>query len=249
MRHRKKFNHLKRNRAHRQAMLSNMASSLIIHKRIHTTLAKAKALRTYVEPLITRCKNDSTHSRRVVFAHLQNKESVNELFREVATKVADRPGGYTRILKLGPRKGDSAEMAMMELVDYNENMLAEKEEESKSKKRTRRGGGGGRKKKSTPVAETSESTAQAQQTATEEAQEKTAEAEEQAVEEAEAEASKAEETTAQEAPAEEPEQEEKEEEKGKEAEEQQNTEAKQQESEEEKKDEDDKDDKEEDKKE
>ena len=174
MRHRKKFNHLKRKRAHRLAMLSNMASSLIMHKRIHTTLAKAKALRPYVEPLITRSKNDSTHSRRIVFAHLQNKESVNELFREVATKVADRQGGYTRILKLGPRKGDSAEMAMMELVDYNETMLAEKEEERKSKRRTRRGGG--RKKKSTPVAETSESTGQAQQAETE-APTETAEAE------------------------------------------------------------------------
>ena len=176
MRHRKKFNHLKRTRAHRKAMLSNMASSLIIHKRIHTTLAKAKALRSYIEPLITRSKDDSTHSRRVVFAHLQNKESVNELFREVATKVADRPGGYTRILKLGPRKGDSAEMAMVELVDYNENLLAEKAEEEKSKKRTRRSG---RKKKTTaPVAETSEAAQQQQ------AEEASTETEEPAVEDA-----------------------------------------------------------------
>jgi large subunit ribosomal protein L17 len=120
-------------------MLSNMASSLIIHKRIHTTLAKAKALRSYVEPLITKSKNDSTHSRRVVFATLHNKEAVNELFREVSPKVADRPGGYTRILKLGPRPGDNAEMAMMELVDYNENLLAEKADEQKKRKRTRRG--------------------------------------------------------------------------------------------------------------
>lgn len=140
MRHRKKFNHLKRNRAHRRAMLANMASSLIIHKRIRTTLAKAKALRQYVEPLITKSKTDNTASRRNVFASLLNKEAVNELFREVATKVADRPGGYTRILKLGMRQGDSAEMAMVELVDYNENMLAEKKEQKKAGKRTRRAG-------------------------------------------------------------------------------------------------------------
>ncbi len=140
MRHRKKFNHLKRTRAHRRAMLANMASSLILHKRIHTTVAKAKALRPYIEPLITKSKNDSTHSRRTVFSSLHNKEAVNELFREVATKVADRPGGYTRILKLGMRQGDSAEMAMIELVDYNENLLAEKQSRKKSGKRTRRAG-------------------------------------------------------------------------------------------------------------
>ena len=141
MRHRKKFNHLKRTRAHRRAMLANMASSLILHKRIRTTLAKAKALRPYVEPLITKSKNDSTYSRRLVFSSLQNKEAVNELFRDVATKVADRPGGYTRIIKLGMRQGDSAEIAMVELVDYNENLLAEKKSEKKSAgKRTRRAG-------------------------------------------------------------------------------------------------------------
>lgn len=140
MRHRKKFNHLKRNRAHRRAMLANMASSLILHKRIQTTLAKAKALRPYVEPLITKSKTDNTASRRIVFASLQNKEAVNELFRDVATKVADRPGGYTRIIKLGMRQGDSAEMAMIELVDYNENLLAEKKEQKKSGRRTRRAG-------------------------------------------------------------------------------------------------------------
>jgi large subunit ribosomal protein L17 len=121
-------------------MLANMASSLILHKRIRTTLAKAKALRPYVEPLITKSKTDNTASRRNVFASLQNKEAVNELFREVATKVADRQGGYTRILKLGMRQGDSAEIAMVELVDYNENMLAEKKEQKKSGKRTRRAG-------------------------------------------------------------------------------------------------------------
>lgn len=138
MRHRKKFNHLKRTRAHRRSMLANMASSLIMHKRINTTLAKAKALRPYIEPLITKSKNDSTHSRRIVFATLQNKEAVNELFREVATKVADRPGGYTRIIKLGARQGDNAEIAMIELVDYNENLLAEKKSDKKASKRTRR---------------------------------------------------------------------------------------------------------------
>ncbi len=124
MRHRNKTNSLSRTSAHRKAMLSNMSSSLILHKRIKTTVAKAKALRVYVEPLINRSKDDSTHSRRVVFSHLQNKEAVSELFREVAQKIGDRPGGYTRILKLGHRFGDAAEMCYIELVDYNENMLA-----------------------------------------------------------------------------------------------------------------------------
>ncbi len=127
MRHGKKVNHLGRTSAHRKAMLSNMASSLILHKRINTTLAKAKALRGYVEPLITRSKDDSTHSRRMVFSYLQNKEAVITLFREVSVKVASRPGGYTRILKTGNRLGDNAEMCMMELVDFNENLLAAKE--------------------------------------------------------------------------------------------------------------------------
>ncbi len=135
MRHRKKFNHLKRTRSHRKAMLSNMACSLILHKRIHTTAAKAKALRPFVEPIITKSKNDSTHSRRVVFSMLRNKEAVNELFREVSTKIANRNGGYTRIIKLNNRLGDNAPMAMIELVDYNENLL----NETKTKvKRTRR---------------------------------------------------------------------------------------------------------------
>ena len=125
MRHGCKINHLSRTHAHRAAMLSNMASSLILHKRIETTLAKAKALRTYVEPLITKSKTDSTNQRRVVFSYLQNKEAVTELFREVSQKVATRYGGYTRILKVGRRLGDGAEMAMMELVDYNENLLKE----------------------------------------------------------------------------------------------------------------------------
>ncbi len=144
MRHRKKFNHLGRKSAHRKAMLSNMASSLILHKRIQTTVAKAKALRMYVEPLITKSKDDSTHSRRVVFGYLKNKYAVTELFRDVAVKVANRNGGYTRILKTGTRLGDNAEMCIIELVDYNENMLAKKEEKAKTTRRSRRG-----KKKST----------------------------------------------------------------------------------------------------
>ena len=122
MRHNKKFNHLGRTADHRQAMLANMSISLIMHKRITTTLAKAKALKKYVEPLITRCKEDTTNSRRVVFRYLQNKEAVTELFKVVAEKVGDRPGGYTRVIKLGSRKGDGADMAFIELVDFDENM-------------------------------------------------------------------------------------------------------------------------------
>lgn len=141
MRHNKKINHLGRKSAHRKAMLANMASSLLIHKRISTTLAKAKALRMYVEPLITKAKNDTTHSRRVVFSYLQDKDAVSELFREISAKIADRPGGYTRILKTGNRLGDNAEMCIMELVDYNEAMLAAKEDAAKSKKRRSRRGG------------------------------------------------------------------------------------------------------------
>jgi large subunit ribosomal protein L17 len=121
-------------------MLSNMASSLIMHKRIETTTAKAKALKRYIEPLITRSKDDSTHSRRVVFSYLQDKEAVSELFREVGAKVADRPGGYTRIIRLGHRLGDNADMCLIELVDYNENLLAEKTATRKSSTRRRRGG-------------------------------------------------------------------------------------------------------------
>ncbi|MCF8233579.1 MAG: 50S ribosomal protein L17 [Bacteroidales bacterium] len=151
MRHLKKNNHLSRTRAHRRAMLANMASSLIIHKRIHTTVAKAKALRRYVEPLITRSKDDSTHSRRVVFSYLQSKEALNELFREVSPKVFERPGGYTRIIKIGNRLGDNAEMCMIELVDYNENLLAEAEDR-KSKSARRGGRRRSGKKKSTEKA-------------------------------------------------------------------------------------------------
>ncbi|HNP48021.1 MAG TPA: 50S ribosomal protein L17 [Bacteroidia bacterium] len=144
MRHGKKINHLGRTYSHRQALLSNLASSLILHKRINTTLAKAKALRKYVEPIITRSKDDSTHSRRMVFSYLQNKEAVAELFREVGPKVSERPGGYTRIIKMGNRPGDNAEVCMMELVDFNALMggsAAGKEAPAKkAAKTTRRGG-------------------------------------------------------------------------------------------------------------
>ncbi|WP_462317110.1 50S ribosomal protein L17 [Marinilabilia sp.] len=153
MRHRKKFNHLSRTSAHRKAMLSNMASSLILHKRIKTTVAKAKALRMYVEPLINKSKTDNTHSRRVVFSHLQNKEAVSELFREISEKVANRPGGYTRILKLGNRQGDAAEVCYIELVDYNENMLSEKTGGEKKRTRRSRRGSSAAKKTTTPATE------------------------------------------------------------------------------------------------
>lgn len=125
MRHRKKFNHLGRKKAHRESMLANMSCSLIEYKRIKTTVAKAKALKMFFEPLVTKAKTDDTHNRRVVFSYLRNKEAITELFREVAVKVGDRPGGYTRILKLGSRLGDNADMCIIELVDYNENMLKE----------------------------------------------------------------------------------------------------------------------------
>lgn len=151
MRHNKKVNHLGRTSEHRKALLSNMASSLIEKKRINTTVAKAKALRKFVEPLITKAKDDTTHSRRVVFSYLQNKSAVSILFREIAEKIADRPGGYTRILKTGNRLGDNAEMCMIELVDYNEAMLAAKAEAAKPKKRSRRGGSA-KKENVVPVA-------------------------------------------------------------------------------------------------
>lgn len=137
MRHLRVINHLGRKSADRKAMMANMASSLILHKRITTTNAKARALRTYVEPLITKSKEDSTHSRRVVFSYLANKEAVSELFREVAPKITDRPGGYTRILKLGNRLGDAAEMCLIELVDFNENMLAADATKAKATRRRR----------------------------------------------------------------------------------------------------------------
>ncbi len=188
MRHGKKFNHLSRKTAHRKAMLSNMACSLIEHKRINTTIAKAKALRGYVEPLITKSKNDTTHSRRTVFSYLQSKDAVSELFREVAPKIADRPGGYTRIIRTGYRLGDNAEMCMIELVDFNE--LYTNEKAKKTTRRSRRGGGGGAQ------AAAGEATAEATET-TEEAP---------ATEEATAEATEApaEEAKTEEAPAEEP---------------------------------------------
>ena len=134
MRHNKKFNHLGRTASHRKAMLSNMAISLIMHKRITTTVAKAKALKKYVEPLVTRSKDDTTNSRRVVFSYLQNKYAVTELFKTVAPKVGDRPGGYTRIIKLGSRQGDAADVCFIELVDFDENMA----KAPKAAKKTRR---------------------------------------------------------------------------------------------------------------
>lgn len=148
MRHGKKVNHLSRTHSHRSAMLSNMACSLISHKRINTTVAKAKALRVFVEPLITKSKTDSTHSRRTVFSYLKDKEVVSELFRDVAPKVADRPGGYTRIIRLGNRLGDNAEMCLIELVDFNEIYTKE------VKKTTRRSKRGATK----PAKETTEKT-------------------------------------------------------------------------------------------
>jgi large subunit ribosomal protein L17 len=162
MRHGKKFNHLGRKTAHRKAMLSNMANSLIEHKRINTTLAKAKALRQYVEPIITKSKDDTTHNRRMVFKYLKNKYMVTELFKNVAVKVADRPGGYLRIIKLGNRLGDNAEMAMVEFVDYNEIYNPN----AKKKKTTRRS----RKKKTADVVEATETKAEesSEETKTEE---------------------------------------------------------------------------------
>ncbi len=141
MRHGKKNNHLGRKTAHRKAMLANMACSLIEHKRINTTVAKAKALKQFVEPLVTKSKEDTTHNRRIVFSRLRQKEAVAELFRDVAVKVGDRPGGYTRIIKLGNRLGDNADMALIELVDYNETYNVGKATKKKSTRRSRRGSG------------------------------------------------------------------------------------------------------------
>jgi large subunit ribosomal protein L17 len=140
MRHGKKFNHLGRTASHRAALLSNMASSLILHKRIETTVAKAKELRKYIEPMITKSKTDSTNNRRVVFSYLQNKDAIKELFSIVSEKVANRPGGYTRIIKLGNRLGDNAEMCFIELVDFNETMLAAAAEKAGKTRRSRRAG-------------------------------------------------------------------------------------------------------------
>ena len=149
MRHNKKFNHLGRTASHRNAMLTNMAISLIMHKRITTTLAKAKALKKYAEPLINRCKDDSTHSRRVVFSYLQNKEALKELYGPVAEKVGDRPGGYTRIIKLGHRLGDAAQTCFIELVDFDENMA----KTPKAGKKTRRSRRSSSKAEAAPAAE------------------------------------------------------------------------------------------------
>ena len=150
MRHNKAVNHLGRKSGHRKALLSNMACSLIMHKRINTTVAKAKALKTYVEPLITKCKEDTTHNRRVVFSYLKSKEAVTELFRTIAPKVADRPGGYTRVLHTGFRQGDAAEMALIELVDFNEAALASA---AKTAKKTTRRGRSGKKAEAAAEAE------------------------------------------------------------------------------------------------
>lgn len=153
MRHKKKFNHLGRTAPHRKAMLKNMATSLILHKRIRTTVAKAKELRTFVEPLITRSKDDTTHSRRMVFRKLQSKEAVTELFREISVKVADRPGGYTRILKTGNRLGDNAEMCIIELVDFNEVMLDNKAAKATKSTRRRRSSGAKTTETARPIEE------------------------------------------------------------------------------------------------
>ena len=193
MRHNKKFNHLSRKKAHREALLSNLTISLILHKRIFTTLAKAKALRVYAEPLITRCKTDNMANRRLVFSYLQNKEAVKELFGVVAEKVAERPGGYTRILKTVHRLGDNAEMAMIELVDFNELTLNEKA--GKKEKATRRSR---RKKGSSDAAPKAEAQAPEAPKADEAAapvEEKASEAEAPVAETPEAEAPKAEEET------------------------------------------------------
>lgn len=149
MRHNRKLNHLGRKSGHRKALLSNMATSLVLHKRIETTLAKARALRVYIEPLITKSKEDTTHSRRVVFSYLKQKEAVSELFRVIAPKIADRPGGYLRILKTGFRAGDAADMAIVEFVDFNEAALASAPAKEAKKPATRRS----RKKAAAPAAE------------------------------------------------------------------------------------------------
>ena len=159
MRHGKKFNHLSRKSAHRKAMLANMASSLIMHKRINTTVAKAKALRVYLEPLLTKSKTDSTHSRRTVFRYLRDKYAVSELFREIAPKIAERPGGYLRIIKTGFRQGDSADMAMIEFVDFNELYSAsEKAKSGRRRRRRKKAGDQGGQNDPQAVVETSEPT-------------------------------------------------------------------------------------------
>ena len=200
MRHRKKFNHLGRKKGHRSSMLANMACSLIEHKRINTTLAKAKALKKFVEPLITKSKSDTTHNRRVVFSRMKQKNAVAELFRDVAVKVANRPGGYTRIIRLGNRLGDNAEMAMIELVDYNDTYS------NKKKKTTRRSRRGTKKTLETNndnLEGTNEETVITDEEPVEEAPAQETPAEEAPAEETPAEEATAEETPVEEAPAEE----------------------------------------------
>jgi large subunit ribosomal protein L17 len=171
MRHLRKVNHLGRTSTHRKALLSNMAASLILQKRISTTIAKAKALRVYIEPLLTKSKEDTTHSRRVVFSYLQEKNAVTELFRDVSPKIMNRPGGYTRILKTGFRAGDNADMCIIELVDYNENMLGTTAGKAKAAKKSRRGGTAKKKAAETtaakPAAKVAESKPKAEDTSSE----------------------------------------------------------------------------------
>lgn len=181
MRHGKKHNHLGRKTAHRQAMLSNMACSLIEHKRISTTVAKAKALRVYVEPIITKSKDDSTHNRRTAFAYLKSKEAVTELFRTVAPKIANRPGGYCRIIRTGYRLGDNAEMCMIELVDFNEIYTANDSAKKSTTRRSRRGGAG--KKEEVAVVDAVETTPEVETPAEDVATEETPAAEENSTEE------------------------------------------------------------------
>ena len=200
MRHRKKFNHLGRKKGHRSSMLANMACSLIEHKRINTTLAKAKALKKFVEPLITKSKSDTTHNRRIVFSRMKQKNAVAELFRDVAVKVADRPGGYTRIIRLGNRLGDNAEMAMIELVDYNDTYVSKKK---KTTRRSRRGNKKAEEGNNDVLEAANDETAVAEEAPTEEAPADEAPAEEAPAEEAPVEEAPAEEAPVEEAPAEE----------------------------------------------
>ena len=199
MRHRKKFNHLGRKKGHRSSMLANMACSLIEHKRINTTLAKAKALKKFVEPLITKSKSDTTHNRRIVFSRMKQKNAVAELFRDVAVKVADRPGGYTRIIRLGNRLGDNAEMAMIELVDYNDTYVSKKK---KLTRRSRRGNKKAEEANNDFLEAVTDETAVAEEAPAEEAPAEEAPAEEAPAEEAPAEEASAEEAPADEAPTE-----------------------------------------------
>ena len=194
MRHGKRFNHLSRKSAHRKAMLANMACSLIEHKRIKTTLAKAKALRVYIEPLITKSKTDTTHSRRIVFAYLKQKEAITELFGDVANRVADRPGGYVRIFKLGNRLGDNAQMAYIELVDYNEEYTADKPKRKKARRA---------RKKNLETVPNTIAEAPVEEAKTEEAPVEEAKTEEAPVEEAKTEEAPVEEVKIEEAPVEE----------------------------------------------